>query len=376
MKPPRLNSEERRAAFALLSVDARHANELRESLQSGLRWPLFFDSLEGSGVLPTIAWTLSKGGLLDALPPSWAEHASAATADAAARNALLLTEVGRVVGPLEAAGISSIVLKGVALLSRHYPSAAARHTDDIDVLIEPGCESRAVDPLCAAGFELVEKSVSIAIDGSSTLEFIGPRHHEFAQLASPSGILVELHVLPPGERRAPETAFAELLSRTERAELGGVSVAIPDGPSLFEQICDHVVAHHLARPHYLPRHLADVDVLSQRGVRPQRETFSTRFSHALHAAVCERKGGRLANALRDIVFPAPWVDAGWSRATYFSEMVQRLWFDVRHRPGVLRYKVLPARRYMAATYGVAEDSPALYALYLKRLASIPFKVKA
>ena len=80
--------------------------------------------------------------------------------------------------------------------------------------------------------------------------------------------------------------------------------------------------------------------------------------------------------MRALLWPPERVEESWERVLYLTEMLSRFAFDLRNRPEVLKYKLFPKRSHMAETYGVDPNSPAIYPLYLRRLAAIPFRLKA
>jgi hypothetical protein len=72
-----------------------------------------------------------------------------------ARNQMLLNRMLPVVAELERVGISTLLLKGAALLADARMNAGMRSMNDVDVLVPTGMRSRAIDVLISAGLEPV-----------------------------------------------------------------------------------------------------------------------------------------------------------------------------------------------------------------------------
>lgn len=248
-----------------------------------------------------------------------------------------------------------------------YPSSAARHTDDLDLWIDPARYEAGVAALLAAGFTPTGKALEVAIDGRQMIDFLAPRCHEAAQLLSPLGALVELHRYPPGNRLGEP--FSTAIEASERVQIDSHPIAVPSRAVLLEQICRHVVLHHRAQPRYLPRHLCDLAALDNCGcsVRAHKgEGFSVRFSAGLFEAAF---GGRRTgdNWLRQLLFPRSNIERAWAAAARWIDLVSRTAFDLRHRPSILGRKIVPTRQYVVERYGEPESRAELFGVYLWRI---------
>jgi hypothetical protein len=75
-----------------------------------------------------------------------------------ARVELLLGELAELLGLLAAAGVHAMPLKGSLLASSYYPEPGLRPMNDLDVLLPPQDEPRALAALEAGGYRLVVRS--------------------------------------------------------------------------------------------------------------------------------------------------------------------------------------------------------------------------
>jgi hypothetical protein len=103
----------------------------------------------------------------------------------AARNALLFRALRKILGGLDVAGISAVVLKGAWLADRIYPDRALRPMNDIDLLVR----SEDLDQTEAA---LLEIGYRIAQDPGARREARN-RHHHWIFRERTDGIPVEVH---------------------------------------------------------------------------------------------------------------------------------------------------------------------------------------
>jgi hypothetical protein len=99
-------------------------------------------------------------------------------------NRLQLTACEELVGVLNGAGVSNVLLKGAAMLIRWTSDSGLRPMDDVDVLVRRDQARVALARLLSAGY----KPIAVRADGSPT-EFATsmPRH-----CAAP-GIYIDLH---------------------------------------------------------------------------------------------------------------------------------------------------------------------------------------
>jgi hypothetical protein len=119
----------------------------------------------------TARWAIQVHGiapLLDRAAASWPDaHAlhprlRAYLSDqrrlSAARVARLLGELAEILAALQAAGVAALPLKGSLLATRYYPEPGLRPMNDLDLLVRPEDEPRALAALAELGYRLLARS--------------------------------------------------------------------------------------------------------------------------------------------------------------------------------------------------------------------------
>jgi hypothetical protein len=91
-------------------------------------------------LLPFAFWNLRGVAAVD----SWWKFAEAEFRRARYRNLILFDDLRPALGAFRKAGIPSLLLKGAALASAHYPDPGLRPMADLDLLVRP----RDVEPAC------------------------------------------------------------------------------------------------------------------------------------------------------------------------------------------------------------------------------------
>jgi hypothetical protein len=179
------------------------------------------------------------------------------------QNHVLLVDLAEAVCALDQAGIGSIALKGAGLIARFADLLRTRHTDDIDLWVEPGCVFEADRILRARGYgDLVHASEPVPrYDGSARSAPLRQEAHQLPVLVSVRGTPLEIHRRPPAAPIATAARWAQALARAEHVIVHGVRVRIRDAGSMLLDLCTHVVVHHGAKPCLWPRHLLDVETL-------------------------------------------------------------------------------------------------------------------
>ncbi|MCK6551382.1 nucleotidyltransferase family protein, partial [Myxococcota bacterium] len=132
------------------------------------------------------------------------------------------------------------------VLLASYPSLAARHVDDIDLLVRAEDSAHTGQVLSAAGF---------AVRASGRM-----RHPLIA--TGPRGTLVEIH------HGLDDGLDEGLWDRTRTVDVGAVALRVPSVDDLFAHLSHHVLVQHARAPRYLLRHLFDVAALVDGGGAP------------------------------------------------------------------------------------------------------------
>ena len=179
------------------------------------------------------------------------------------RNDLLFAETGRLIRALDAAGIKSLVLKGVALALTVYPEHALRNFADIDLLVKEEEFERAGNLMTKMGFERLggepharQQEVGYQRDcGQDILtetlagEF-DPRITPELLEGCRSLIKVEIHrsVLREPDRFTREADMEPFWDGARSAALpDGTAFWYPSDESMLVHLCDHAAGHGFRR---------------------------------------------------------------------------------------------------------------------------------
>lgn len=204
-------------------------------------WSVLLEKTRQEGVSAVIFHNLREHGLADRIPT---EILSVLSGDYHAnlkRNMLIIGELRGILSRLQAAGIPCIVLKGIALAERVYPSLAMRGMSDVDLLVRKDDLREADACLSSLGYASRDGAVSSAM------------HNPSGYLASleygkdpPSPLNLHLH-WHPVNTSVPATAFIRGIDMDriwERAETTSVadSTALTLCPEhLILYLCEHAL---------------------------------------------------------------------------------------------------------------------------------------
>jgi hypothetical protein len=120
------------------------------SQEEGFDWDAVRGGVQREGIAPLL-YAIARGR--DLLPPALEEELRLAYFSNARRNLLLFHELARVLQQLEAHGIPTIVLKGVALAEAVYGSPAVRPMCDADLLVRREDAPSTLQALAGLGYE-------------------------------------------------------------------------------------------------------------------------------------------------------------------------------------------------------------------------------
>ena len=250
------------------------------------------------------------------------------------QNRVLLADLRDIATAFQLRRIPFIVLKGAALMARYPRLVRLRHTDDIDIWVDPRRLHDANTLLLNHGYRDLGHSRDLS-NGSD-------HHRHLRLLVSARGTPVELHRRPPDYGRT--ALFEEAWQAAERVALGDVEVPTRHAPAMLVDLCAHVVLHHFAQAELWPRHL--VDVATMTAGRPElfavaraRATPLQRgalwLTERLLAELRQTEGGGFF--AHRLVFPArPMEGRGW------YELALLAWSRVRSGPGALGEALLPS----------------------------------
>jgi hypothetical protein len=366
----RLARRERQVLLALLAV----RTERSVLDETGLDWAALVQAAERGKLLPMLAQRASVEG---ARVPDAALQARLRDAllESAVYKTRLFAELARAVGVLDAAGIGHVVLKGAALLLRHYPAGQVRHTVDLDLLVDPARFAEAVQRLEAAGYTLAPHAHRRMPDGRSYAEASSARPHAHAPLKGPSGVNVDLHHRVPVSGYAAQGGFRGWHARAVAVELHGARLRCASPADLAVHLCEHFALQNFAEPTEAPRLLADLRALyseappwAQLAEGPRAQRLAVALCRRLYeAAFATEVASPLAELWQRLAVADPAVVAVPGLVSHLRGHAHRIGSDLRYRPRYALATWLPSRAYLAERYGVDPRSPRIYALYVSRL---------
>lgn len=162
------------------------------------------------GTAALLRYSLSRAGLLDAVPNAEREFLASESQAWAAKQQVYVLEATRLMQALQARGIASLPLKGAALmLGEYYPLSGLRAAVDIDLLVAPNDADAAFAIAQELGFVRyhVPKPVRVPV----------PLPHELRHLPimrGPHGVLMEMHYRAFHDlETGRDFAFAEMRAR-------------------------------------------------------------------------------------------------------------------------------------------------------------------
>jgi hypothetical protein len=149
-------------------------------------WADFEAAVDRHRIAPLVHRGLTRAGV--ALPPGFADRLSERSRTAARQALSMARESLRLQRELEAAGIPSLVIKGVAMGMLAYGDVAAKEAWDLDLLVSAKNVARARDVLLGAGYAL-----RLPADPGGDLERWVEQSYEATFVRQRDGLVVELH---------------------------------------------------------------------------------------------------------------------------------------------------------------------------------------
>jgi len=140
----------------------------------------------------------------------------------------------------ERRGIRLIVMKGVALSIRLYGNPFIREAFDLDLLIDPGEETRFHEILRAQGCRVTASRPRLTPRQTAILRRY---HHDRGFLHLPSGMKIESHHKLSSNRHLIGTDFEALWSARETVPLTGSSVTVMGEEDLVHYLIVHAARH-------------------------------------------------------------------------------------------------------------------------------------
>jgi hypothetical protein len=186
-------------------------------------------------VAPVLHRRLGQKGLVSGAPTARLRDASRASA---ARNLLLMADLGKILRAVQAGAIPLIPLKGAYLAEAVYRDIALRPMADLDLLVKPADLPRAIETLRGLGYESDQPFDPVAQQDG---------FQDMPPMRRPGGAMVELHwtlVTPLCDARIDEHELAGLWERSLPATIAGAPSRALAAEDLLLHLCMHASVHH------------------------------------------------------------------------------------------------------------------------------------
>jgi hypothetical protein len=185
---------------AVVLLSDRHSG--RATRHDACNWPRLVDQARCEEVTAVLFYNLSQTHLEDLVPPEILGELSVHYYATLKRNLLIIGRLRAVLTAFQEVGIPCIVLKGIALAERIYPSIGMRGMSDVDVLIRKEQLFEADALLSSLGYQPEDSVAETAILNPTgylaSLEYRGK--------ASPLNLHVHWHTV---NTSVPATMFIE-----------------------------------------------------------------------------------------------------------------------------------------------------------------------
>jgi hypothetical protein len=211
-------------AASLAHPDGRRLDRIRELTCRDLDWDRLIDAARFHGTLPLLWWNLSWAGP-ERVPADRAAFLQDQFRANAGRGLLMQRELLRVLHLLGERGIVAVPYKGPVLATTLYGNVALRTYGDLDIVVRPGDQARALDALLADRYRRIEVEEEelgqrqrwhhelVRDDGAPMLEL----HWSFAQrswrfLPDLDGVWARLQPWPVGHEEVDGFCPEDLLA--------------------------------------------------------------------------------------------------------------------------------------------------------------------
>ena len=220
------------ARRALAPEDRQRVRELAAALD----WESLLRAAETQGVEPLVCWHLSESAP-ESVPGRLRERLRARFALHARSNLLLAGELVRILGRLEAAGITVLAYKGPVLAETLYGNLALREFSDLDILLEPQGVLRAQETLVGVGYR-----ASLELSARQQAAYLRSGC-EMAFVSRDGAIMVELHWRIAPRHFCAEPPASEFLARAQWGSVGGAQVRTLGPEDLLLALSLHAAKH-------------------------------------------------------------------------------------------------------------------------------------
>ena len=212
---------------ALLPTEANQLR-LRDLVQlAELDWATILERSKERGTVALLRYNLARASLLEAVPKTERDFLAAESQAWAAKQQVYVLEATRLIQTLQARGITSLPLKGAALmLGQYYPLPGLRAAVDVDLLVAPDQAD--------AAFAIAEECGFVRFEVKKQARVPLPLPHELRHLPAmrgPRGVLLELHYRAFHDVRTQrDFGFAEMIGRAQA--VNGTLLPAPEDVAL------------------------------------------------------------------------------------------------------------------------------------------------
>ena len=287
--------------------------------------------------------------------------------------AYLDAAAAEVLDALEAAGVTSLLLKGPALARLLYEPDEPRGYSDVDLLVAPGGLPAARAVLAGLGYNDASAARVFGTD-----DIAGVVHAELWTRRGNFGpLLIDLHWKLPGWRAESPVVWRELTARRSSLDIGGREAAVFGREALALHLATHAAQHG-------PTDVKALGDLSRGIERWPLASWeeAARFARAVDATPSFAAGLRLvpagARLAQELDLPAT-DELTWSifhaserpRGAFHLDALRNA-IGVRQRADILRRSLLPTPRWIENRYPWAERGVwLLRGAYVAHLVSAP-----
>ncbi|MEK7831611.1 MAG: nucleotidyltransferase family protein [Acidobacteriota bacterium] len=375
-----LNTTDKLLLSSLLPTEASAARLRQlmatESELAEIDWPTTIRRAEFHSIASLLRFNLGQTGLLDWPPQQQREQLRVTSQTWAARHLAYVSEAARLVAALKAENITTIPLKGAALmLGGYYPQAGLRAALDIDLLVEPDKQEQADQIVAALGYQELpgRRSVPARQRLANEVNHLWPRR-------GPSGLILELHRRAfQFARQERDFSFAEVHSRAVTVSVGEDDLLLPSPTDLAFHLVHHTLVD-LQTTKAILRTVADLHFIfaNQPVARSSmiRQAVEFGFGGAAHLA-SELERLLASGSLSDLDEAANGERFGLLFETALAEETLALadaarlfeYLDFSRHPmtklGNLFSLLFTSRRHLTELYGQTEQG-SVYWKYLRR----------
>lgn len=250
-------NQERGKQFIFAALNLRRDLPTAEAIAAMQQedWNYLLQMAKAHRLGPMLHEKLARGDLAASIPADVLEYLQAARRKNALRSLKVYRQLASVTQILDSAQIPSIALKGAYLARFAYPDPGLRPMRDLDLLLRPEQAIDAFNLLAARGYRPIW-------EGSPEAHLLVSHH--LPQLASPDGIIIELHHRLSDPHPSYTNEFAEKLWQRSRPKtIGGTHINFLCPEDLLLHLCIHAALNHDLNVG--PLALADVAALAASG---------------------------------------------------------------------------------------------------------------